>query len=88
MFLGLSPKHCGTLPFCFITWFTYSGFLVAKLCLILSSEIPAVMIRHSSNTTDPWPESLRIQADDNLNDPIHRCVEFNVIKKISVGFST
>ena len=53
----------------------------------MSSEIPAVMIRHSSNTTDPWPESLRIQADDNLNDPIHRYVEFNVIKKKSVGFT-
>jgi len=83
--MWLSPKHCGTLPFCFITWFTYSGFLVAKLCLILSSEIPAVMIRHSSNTTDPWPESLRIQADDNLNDPIHS-LDSNLLK-LSVGLS-
>ena len=37
-FLGLSPRHCGTLPYSFITWFVYSSFLVAKLCLI-SGEI-------------------------------------------------
>ena len=37
-FPGLSPRHCGTLPFSFITWFVYSSFLVAKLCLI-SGEI-------------------------------------------------
>jgi len=36
--LWLSPRHCGTLPYSFITWFVYSSFLVAKLCLI-SGEI-------------------------------------------------
>lgn len=41
--MWLSPRHCGTLPFSFITWFVYSSYLVAKLCLILTSEIPSHM---------------------------------------------
>ena len=38
---GLSPSRCGTLPFSFISWFSYSCYLVAKISLILSSDIPA-----------------------------------------------
>ena len=77
---GLSPKHCGTLPFSFITWFAYSGFLVAKLCLILSSDIPAVMT--GSNLEDI--ASLKIQVD-NDDDPIHS-LDSNLLK-VSVGLS-
>lgn len=39
--MWLSPRRCGTLPFSFISWFVYSCYLVAKISLILSSDIPS-----------------------------------------------
>ena len=47
-FLGLSPYYCGTLPFAFLSWFAYSIYLVAKIAVIFTSEIPAFMTNLSS----------------------------------------
>ena len=81
--LGLSPKQCGTLPFSFLTWFAYSGYLVSKLCLILSSDIPSVMT--STNKTDLVElTSMKIQLEDP-DDPIHN-LNSNLMK-VSIGLS-
>lgn len=48
--MWLSPRYCGTLPFAFLSWFAYSTYLVCKLAVIFTSEIPAFMTK--SETTD------------------------------------
>ena len=40
---GLSPDYCGTLPFSFLSWGAYSVYLVSKIGVIFSSQIPAFM---------------------------------------------
>ena len=40
---GLSPDYCGTLPFSFLSWAAYSVYLVCKIGVIFSSQIPAFM---------------------------------------------
>ncbi len=30
IYLGLSPRYCGTLPFAFLSWFAYSFYLVRR----------------------------------------------------------
>ena len=40
---GLSPDYCGTLPFSFLSWGAYSVYLVCKIGVIFSSQIPAFM---------------------------------------------
>lgn len=46
---GLSPTYCGTLPFAFLSWFTYSMYLVGKLAVIFTSEIPAFMTNEANS---------------------------------------
>ena len=43
LFPGLSPSYCGTLPFAFISWLAYSVYLVGKIAVIFTSQIPAFM---------------------------------------------
>ena len=77
-FLGLSPRHCGTLPFSFITWFVYSSVLVAKLCLILSSGIPTELVQADmKNNTSA--------SMHDMHDPIHG-LDSNLLK-VAVGLS-
>jgi len=41
----LTPEYFGTLPFAFLSWMTYSVYLVAKLAVIFTSDIPAFMTK-------------------------------------------
>merc|ERR1711935_51905 len=76
--MWLSPRHCGTLPFSFITWFVYSSVLVAKLCLILSSGIPTELVQ--SNMKNNTSASI-----NDMHDPIHG-LDSNLLK-VAVGLS-
>ena len=75
--LGLSPRHCGTLPFSFITWFVYSSYTVAKLCLILSSGIPTELVQADMKNNKT--------SMDDMHDPIHG-LDSNLLK-VAVGLS-
>jgi len=76
--MWLSPRHCGTLPFSFITWFVYSSVLVAKLCLILSSGIPTELVQ--SDMKNNTSASMH-----DMHDPIHG-LDSNLLK-VAVGLS-
>lgn len=76
--MWLSPKHCGTLPFSFLSWFVYSTYLVGKVGLILTSDIPGHMTSAPTNSTS-------LANDVNGYDPVTR-LGSNLLK-VSVGLS-
>ena len=66
------------MPFSFITWFVYSSYLVAKLCLILSSGIPTELeMKEEKGKNDT--------SVSGMHDPING-LDSNLLK-VAVGLS-
>lgn len=94
---GLSPDYCGTLPFSFLSWGAYSVYLVSKIGVIFSSQIPAFMTDFEGSQSKEGESLIQLVNDTVMSEGVFSLIKAHTgdpvhglgtnLLKVTIGLS-